>query len=63
MSFQNGCINVVEFLFLSVGSYFDLKNREIPVNYLLIFGVLGMAEIHLRCIRLQALPKSADTSK
>ena len=43
MSFQNGCINVVEFLFLSVGSYFDLKNREIPVNYLLIFGVLGIA--------------------
>ena len=42
MNFQSGCINLVEFLFLSIGSYFDLKNREIPANYLAIFGVLGI---------------------
>ncbi len=42
MNFQSGCINVVEFLFLSIGSYFDLKNREVPVNYLVIFGMLGV---------------------
>ena len=43
MNFQSGCINVVEFLFLSIGSYFDLKSRAIPVNYLVIFGALGIA--------------------
>ena len=43
MNFQSGCINVVEFLFLSIGSYFDMKNREIPINYLVIFGGLGIA--------------------
>ena len=43
MNFQSGCINVMGFLFLSIGSYFDMKNREIPVNYLVIFCGLGIA--------------------
>ena len=42
MNFQDECISMMGILFLSAGSYFDLKNREIPVNYLVIFGVIGI---------------------
>ena len=42
MERQNCYVSVLEFLFLSVGSYFDLKDQEIPVNYLILFGMLGV---------------------
>lgn len=43
MEESNWYVQVVEFLFLSAGSYFDMKNQEIPVSYLLLFGVLALA--------------------
>lgn len=35
-------IQGMELLFLGIGSYFDLKNRELPVRLFGIFGVLGL---------------------
>lgn len=32
----------VEFVFLGIGTYFDIKDRELPVKYLLFFGIVGI---------------------
>lgn len=32
----------IELLFLGIGSYFDLKNRELPVKLFVVFGILGI---------------------
>lgn len=31
-----------EFLFLGLGTYFDIKDQEIPLTFLLVFGGLGI---------------------
>lgn len=32
----------IQFLFLGIGTWFDLKTRELPVWFLAVFGVLAM---------------------
>ena len=43
VNIQNWYLVGAECLFLFAGSCFDLINREVPVNYLLFFGVVGVA--------------------
>lgn len=35
-------MDCVEFVFLGLGTYFDIKDRELPVKYLLFFGIVGI---------------------
>lgn len=35
-------IQGMEFLFLGMGTYFDVKDRELPVFFLMVFGSLGI---------------------
>lgn len=42
MEWQQYILQVVELLFLGVGSYFDVKSRELPLLFLGGFGLLGI---------------------
>lgn len=35
-------MELVEFLFLGVGTYYDIKNQELPIPFLLVFGILAI---------------------
>ena len=35
-------MELAELIFLSVGTYYDMKNRELPRGFFLIFGALAM---------------------
>lgn len=43
MSWEYYFIQGFELLFLGAGSYFDIKNRELPMEFFIAFGVLGIA--------------------
>ena len=32
----------VEFVFLGIGTYFDIKDRELPVKFFIFFGIMGI---------------------
>ena len=32
----------VEFVFLGIGTYFDIKDRELPVKFFILFGIVGI---------------------
>lgn len=42
MSWEQYFVQGIELLYLSLGSYLDLKNRLLPVKFLLLFGFLGL---------------------
>lgn len=42
MNWENYFIQGFELIFLGVGSYFDIKNRELPMEFLAAFGVFGI---------------------
>ena len=31
-----------EFVFLGIGTYFDIKDRELPVKFFILFGIVGI---------------------
>ncbi len=43
MEWQSYFLPGMEFLFLGLGSWFDVRNQRIPVSFLMIFGILGVA--------------------
>lgn len=42
MGWQKSFLYGIEFLFLGLGSYFDLKSRELPLKFLAVFGMFGI---------------------
>ena len=36
-------MKVLEFLFLAIGTFFDIKDRELPVPFFVCFGILAVA--------------------
>lgn len=42
MEWQKSILYGMEFLFLGLGSYFDMKSRELPLGFLTVFGVCGL---------------------
>lgn len=35
-------MELIEFLFLGIGTYFDIKNKELPVMFFVCFGIAAM---------------------
>ena len=42
MDWEQYFIQGMELLFFGIGSWFDVRNRELPLTFLMIFGVLGI---------------------
>lgn len=42
MEWEQYLIQGVELLYLGIGTYFDIKTRELPPAFLAVFGVLGV---------------------
>ena len=40
-------LELIELVFLGIGTYFDMKNKELPTAYLFLFGVVTIAGILL----------------
>lgn len=42
MDWERYFIQGIELVFFGVGTYFDVKNRELPLEFLTIFGLVGI---------------------
>lgn len=42
MNWEQYLIQGVELLYLGIGTYFDIKTRELPLGFLTFFGLLGV---------------------
>lgn len=42
MDWENYFVQGFELIFLGVGSYLDIKNQELPIEFLSAFGILGI---------------------
>lgn len=42
MCWEELMILILELLFLGIGTWFDIRYRELPMNFLMIYGVFGV---------------------
>lgn len=42
MGWQKSFLHGIEFLFLGLGSCYDIKSRELPLGFLIVFGAFGI---------------------